>query len=110
MCQQLGRRYALQSGGRTKWGVPVLLSYRTRLRGSTSIIYRCSGSPNYTDADGSSDFVPVPTSPDALYRQYRVTITPHQKKGPDEFYVKIRVKEFHDNGARLRNTYVPASF
>ena len=50
------------------------------------------------------------TSPDALYRQYRVTITPHQKKGPDEFYVKIRVKEFHDNGARLRNTYVPASF
>ena len=45
-----------------------------------------------------------------MYRQYRVTITPHQKKGPDEFYVKIRVKEFHDNGARLRNTYVPASF
>ena len=44
------------------------------------------------------------------YRQYRVTITPHQKKGPDEFYVKIRVKEFHDSGARLRHTYVPASF
>ena len=54
--------------------------------------------------------VPGATSPDMSYRQYRVTITPHQKKGPDEFYVKIRVKEFHDNGARLRNTYVPASF
>ena len=54
--------------------------------------------------------VPIATSPDMSYRQYRVTITPHQKKGPDEFYVKIRVKEFHDNGARLRNTYVPASF
>ena len=54
--------------------------------------------------------VPAATSPDLLYRQYRVTITPHQKKGPDDFYVKIRVKEFHDNGARLRHTYVPASF
>ena len=54
--------------------------------------------------------VPAPTSPDELYRQYRVTITPHQKKGPDEFYVKIRVKSFHDNGTRLRNTYVSASF
>ena len=68
-----------------------------------------AGTPNYTD-DDAEDFVPVATSPDALYRQYRVTITPHQKKGPDEFYVKIRVKSFHDNGARLRNTYVPASF
>ena len=58
----------------------------------------------------NADTVPVATSPDALYRQYRVTITPHQKKGPDEFDVKIRVKSFHDNGARLRNTYVSASF
>ena len=65
-----------------------------------------------TVAPGVADSgnVPAATSPDALYRQYRVTITPHQKKGPDEFYVKIRVKEFHDNGARLRHTYVPASF
>jgi hypothetical protein len=60
-----------------------------------------------TDAD---DTVPAANSDDWMYRQYRVTITPHQKKGPDEFYVKIRVKEFHDNGARLRHTYVPASF
>ena len=60
--------------------------------------------------EADSGNVPAATSPDLLYRQYRVTITPHQKKGPDEFYVKIRVKEFHDNGARLRNTYVPASF
>ena len=64
------------------------------------------GSPLFT----GNGLVPVATSPDLLYRQYRVTITPHQKKGPDEFYVKIRVKEFHDNGARLRHTYVPASF
>ena len=65
-----------------------------------------AGSPPFTD-NGN---VPVATSPDALYRQYRVTITPHQKKGPDEFYVKIRVKEFHDGGNRVRNTYIPASF
>ena len=65
-----------------------------------------AGSLPFTD----NGLVPMATSPDLLYRQYRVTITPHQKKGPDEFYVKIRVKEFHDNGARLRHTYVPASF
>ena len=58
----------------------------------------------------NADTVPVATSTDALYRQYRVTITPHQKKGPDEFYVKIRVKGFHDGGTRLRHTYVSASF
>ena len=60
-----------------------------------------------TDSD---DFVPAATSPDGLYRQYRVTITPDQRKGPDEFYVKIRVKSFHDNGSRVRNTYVSASY
>ena len=70
--------------------------------------HNLAGFPVISTVD--ADTVPVATSPDALYRQYRVTITPHQKKGPDEFYVKIRVKEFHDNGARLRHTYVPASF
>ena len=64
-----------------------------------------AGTPNYT---GNGN-VPAPTSPDGLYRQYRVTITPDQRKG-DEFYVKIRVKSFHDDGARLRNTYVSASY
>ena len=43
--------------------------------------------------------VPLPTSDD-MYRQYRVTITPHQKSA--DFDVKVRVKSFHDNGAVLR--------
>ena len=43
-----------------------------------------------------------------MYRQYRVTITPHQKSA--DFDVKIRVKEFHDGGAPIRNTYVPPNF
>ena len=47
-----------------------------------------------------------------MYRQYRVTITPHAKKGdPDKtFNVKIKVKNFHDNGAAIRNTYVSPGF
>ena len=72
--------------------------------------YLHSLGPTVAPGVAASGNVPVATSLDLLYRQYRVTITPHQKKGPDEFYVKIRVKEFHDNGARVRNTYVPASF
>ena len=50
--------------------------------------------------------VPFPTSDDNMYRQYRVTITPHQKSA--DFDVKVRIKTFHDNGAVVRNTYVPA--
>ena len=58
------------------------------------------------------DTVPMPTSDDEMYRQYRVTITPHAKKGdPDKtFNVKIKVKNFHDNGSTLRNTYVSPGF
>ena len=58
-----------------------------------------------------TDFVPSPTG-DNMYRQYRVTITPHAKKGdPDKtFAVKIKVKNFHDNGAQIRNTYVSPGF
>ena len=52
--------------------------------------------------------VPFPTSDDKMYRQYRVTITPHTKSA--DFDVKVRVKSFHDNGAVLRNTYVPVAF
>ena len=28
---------------------------------------------------GATDTVPMPTSDDSMYRQYRVTVTPHQK-------------------------------
>ena len=52
--------------------------------------------------------VPFPTSDDNMYRQYRVTITPHQKSA--DFDVKVRIKTFHDNGAVVRNTYVPPGF
>ena len=45
---------------------------------------------------------------DDMYRQYRVTITPHQKSA--DFDVKVRVKSFHDNGAVVRNTYLPPGF
>ena len=59
-----------------------------------------------------TDTVPLTTSDDNLYRQYRVTITPHAKKGdPDKtFNVKIKVKNFHDNGSTVRNTYVTPDF
>ena len=58
-----------------------------------------------TDAN---DTVPMPTGDDSMYRQYRVTITPHQKSA--DFDVKVRIKTFHDNGAVVRNTYVPPGF
>ena len=55
--------------------------------------------------------VPWPTSHDGSndkYYQYRVTITPHQKSA--DFKIKVRVKEFHDNGILLRQRYVPPDF
>ena len=55
-----------------------------------------------------TDTVPLPTSDDSLYRQYRVTITPHQKSA--DFDVKVRIKSFHDNGAVIRYTYLPPDF
>ena len=55
-----------------------------------------------------NDTVPMPTGDDSMYRQYRVTITPHQKSA--DFDVKVRIKTFHDNGAVVRNTYVPPGF
>ena len=57
---------------------------------------------------GTTDTVPMPTSDDSMYRQYRVTVTPHQKSA--DFDVKIRVKEFHDTGAPIRNTYIAPGF
>ena len=52
--------------------------------------------------------VPMANTVDEMYRQYRVTITPHQKSA--NFDVKVRVKSFHDNGAVLRRTYLPPGF
>ena len=47
-----------------------------------------------------------------MYRQYRVTITPHAKKGDSTktFNVKVKVKNFHDGGATIRNTYISPGF
>ena len=55
-----------------------------------------------------TDLSRLPTSDDSMYRQYRVTITPHQKSA--DFDVKIRVKNFHDGGAPVRLTYIAPGF
>ena len=53
----------------------------------------------------ANDLIPGPTGSDAMYHQYRVTITPHQK--PADFDLKISVKGFDDGGSPLRQFYVP---
>ena len=55
-----------------------------------------------------TDTVPAANSDDWMYRQYRVTITPHQKSV--DFVIKIRVKEFHDGKAPIRRTYLAPVF
>ena len=45
------------------------------------------------------DTVPMPTSENGMYYQYRVTITPHQRS--ENFEVKVRVDSFHDNVRRF---------
>ena len=64
------------------------------------------------DVAPTEGFVPDPTGTDEMYRQYRVTITPHAKKGDSTktFNVKVKVKNFHDGGATIRNTYVSPGF
>ena len=64
-----------------------------------------NGVPPGVDGSGT---VPEPNGVDDMYRQYRVTITPHQKSA--DFDVKVRVKSFHDNGAVIRYTYLPPGF
>ena len=59
-------------------------------------------------AAAANDLVPLPTSDDDMYRQYRVTITPHIKSA--NFDIKVKVKSFHDNGAVVRYTYLPPGF
>ena len=47
--------------------------------------------------------VPMPSGPDNMYHQYRVTITPYLGVG----MVKISIKEFHDGALPFRNVYTP---
>ena len=63
--------------------------------------------PGRTDAE-EGDFIPAANGDDWMYRQYRVTITPHQKSV--DFVIKIRVKEFHDGKAPIRRTYLAPGF
>ena len=50
-----------------------------------------------------SGTVPLPSGPDNMYHQYRVTITPHQRAG----MVKVSIKEFHDGASPFPNVYKP---
>ena len=47
--------------------------------------------------------VPLPSGPDEMYHQYRVTITPYRRVG----MVKISIKEFNDGGSPFLNIYKP---
>ena len=47
--------------------------------------------------------VPLPTGDDAMYHQYRVTITPHRYVDR----VKISINMFHDNDSPYHNYYQP---
>ena len=51
------------------------------------------------------DTVPVPSGPDNMYWQYRVTITPDKRTA--DFTLKISVKEFSDGGLPVLNIYKP---
>ena len=50
-----------------------------------------------------SGTVPLPSGPDEMYHQYRVTITPYRRVG----MVKISVKEFSDGGSPFLHIYKP---
>ena len=50
-----------------------------------------------------SGTVPLPSGPDNVYHQYRVTITPHR----GATMVKVSIKAFHDNGSPHQNWYIP---
>ena len=49
--------------------------------------------------------IPMPSGPDNMYHQYRVTITPYQGVG----MVKISIKEFHDGALPFRHVYTPVN-
>ena len=50
-----------------------------------------------------SGTVPLPSGPDEMYHQYRVTITPYRRVG----MVKISIKEFNDGGSPVLHIYKP---
>ena len=49
--------------------------------------------------------VPLPSGPDGLYHQYRVTVTPHKRAA--DFTLKMSVKAFHDGASPYPNYYLP---
>ena len=57
----------------------------------------------------TTTFVPAPTgSGNTMYHEYRVTIMPHTKS--EDFYMKVKVKNFHDGASPIRNSYVSPGF
>ena len=50
-----------------------------------------------------SGTVPLPSGPDNVYHQYRVTITPYRRVD----MVKISIKEFNNGGSPVLNIYKP---
>ena len=67
-----------------------------------------ASTPGRVGDDDATDTVPVANSDNWMYRQYRVTITPHTRTA--DFKVKVRIKPFHDGGAVVRRTYQPPGF
>ena len=106
-------------------GVPFARSFAGTDTGNTIRPHPTEGMYEYADSVAPTlglstlpsgtiidDIVPLPTGADEMYRQYRVTITPHSRKGDKTktFPVKIKVKNFHDGGAVRRETYVSPGF
>ena len=56
-----------------------------------------------TENNTNDIYVPLPTSDNGMYHQYRVTITPYQRATT----VKISIKEFHDGETPYKNYYLP---
>ena len=49
--------------------------------------------------------VPLPSGPDGLYHQYRVTVSPDKRDA--DFTLKMSVKAFHDGASPYPNYYLP---
>ena len=49
--------------------------------------------------------VPLPSGPDGLYHQYRVTVTPDKRDA--DFTLKMSVRAFHDGASPYPNYYQP---
>ena len=66
----------------------------------------------HQDAARLDQLIPLATGNDNLYHQYRVTITPHAKRGnPDlTFNAKIRLESFDNGGSPIRRTYISPGF